>query len=223
MLPLGPGGRLHRRPGGPAIWPSRHARRARAGREHAHEPRPCDRRSARPGRRRTASHPFTATGQRQPDQHRRHPQDLPARPPRRLPADPSAGLPRSRSGVRPLLPVAGQRGRRIHRRAGRRPRRADGQHRRLQRPAPGEPTALADSVATEFWTFSSAHVARRWLERAVGEIEYDYSPATLAGQTGTAHEPYRAAEWRAILALMARRYCTGTKAAHRLYAACNSR
>jgi hypothetical protein len=47
MLPLGPGGCLHGRPGGPAIWPSRHACRAMAGREHAHG-HPSAR--ARPGR-----------------------------------------------------------------------------------------------------------------------------------------------------------------------------
>jgi hypothetical protein len=57
--------------------------------------------------RRAARLPFTATGRRQPDQHRRRPQDLRARPYHCLRADPPAGLPRSRPGVRALLPVVG--------------------------------------------------------------------------------------------------------------------
>ena len=108
-----------------------------AGWEHSREPRPCDRSPARPRLRRTASRPLTTACQRQPDHHRRRPHDFPARLHCWLRADPPAGLPRSRHGVRVMLPVVGRRGRRTRGRAALRPRRADGQHCLLQRPALG--------------------------------------------------------------------------------------
>src|SRR6516165_2656203 len=129
--------------------------------------------------------PATA-GWRHPDHHHRHPPNLPARPHRRLRADPPGGLPRSGPGVLTLLPVVGQRSRRIRSRPSPRASPAGptaGQPTTPARPANASPSDHRNGTRRPDQKEGPIMTTANLPDRTVIELEYGITvyPARVTG------------------------------------------